>query len=259
MTHLIAQGQSSTAASLHFDVASIKLNTSEGPANYWDISGRRFIGSRSQVSELIRLAWGDFQLRIEGAPDWIGRDRYDVISNASADIAPDAPALGQMMRALLIERFKLAAHLESRSAPPYSLVLAKPGRQLGPRLRTALEECAVVKDGSMAPGACGLGVSPGRITFGNVTMGNLALLLSRQVGRRVVDETGLPDGYQVDLEFVPQRLQAAPLTPDQSPPAPPEGQTVLDALEEQLGLKLESRSGSVNVLVVDRIERPAPD
>ena len=111
----------------------------------------------------------------------------------------------------------------------------------------------------MAPGACGLGVSPGRITFGNVTMGNLALLLSRQVGRRVVDETGLPDGYQVDLEFVPQRLQAAPLTPDQSPPAPPEGQTVLDALEEQLGLKLESRSGSVNVLVVDRIERPAPD
>src|SRR5688572_4504215 len=137
---LIAQGQSSTDPLPQFEVASIKLNRSEGPANYWDISGRRFIGSRSQVSELIRLAWGDFQLRIEGAPDWIGRDRYDVIANAGVDIAPDAPALGQMMRALLMERFKLAAHIEPRAVQIYALVLAKPGRQFGPRLRTALTE-----------------------------------------------------------------------------------------------------------------------
>ena len=202
---------------------------------------------------------GGLQLRIEGAPDWIGRDRYDVIANASVDIAPDAPVLGQMMRELLLERFKLAAHREPRTVPIYSLVRAESGRQFGPRLRTALTECALVKDGSMAPGACGPGVTPGRITFGNITMGNLALLLSRQVGRRVVDETGLRDGYQVDLEFVPQRLQAAPPTPDQAPRPPPEGQTVFDALQEQLGLKLESKSGSVDVLVVDRIERPTPD
>ena len=111
----------------------------------------------------------------------------------------------------------------------------------------------------MAAGTCGPGVTPGRIKFGNVTMGNVALLLSRQVGRRVVDETGLTDGYQVDLEFVPQRLQAAPPTPDQPPPPPPEGQTVFDAIQEQLGLKLESKKGSVDVLVVDHIERPTPD
>lgn len=185
VVRLIAHGQSSTDSQPQFEVASIKLNRSEGPANYWEISGRRFLGNRSQVSELIRLAWGDFQLRIEGAPDWIGRDRYDVIANAGVDIAPDAPVLGQMMRELLLERFKLAAHKEPR--------------------------------------------------------------------------TGLMDGYQVDLEFVPQRLQAAPPTPDQPPPPAPEGQTVFDALQEQLGLKLESKSGSVDVLVVDRIERPTPD
>lgn len=73
VVRLIAHGQSSTNSQPQFEVASIKLNRSESPANYWEISGRRFLGNRSQVSELIRLAWGDFQLRIEGAPDWIGR------------------------------------------------------------------------------------------------------------------------------------------------------------------------------------------
>ena len=93
---LIAHDQSSTDTLPQFEVAAIKLNRSEGPANYWEISGRRFLGNRSQVSELIRLAWDDFQLRIEGAPDWIGRDRYDVFANAGMDIAPGAPALGQI-------------------------------------------------------------------------------------------------------------------------------------------------------------------
>lgn len=251
--------QSSPETLPQFEVASIKFNRSEGPANYWEISGRRFLGTRSQVSELIRAAWGDFQLRIEGAPDWIARDRYDVIANAGVDIAPPAPALGQMIRALLIERFKLAAHLEPRAVPIYALVLARPGRQFGPRLRAPLAECALLKDGSMAAGACGPGVTAGRITFGNTTMDNLAILLSREVGRRVVNETGLTDGYQVDLEYVPQRLLAAPPTPDQAPTPPPVGMTVLDAVQEQLGLKLESRTGSVDVLVIDHIERPTPD
>ena len=68
VVRLIAHGQSSTDSQPQFEVASIKLNRSEGPANYWEISGRRFLGNRSQVSELIRLAWGDFSFASKALP-----------------------------------------------------------------------------------------------------------------------------------------------------------------------------------------------
>src|SRR5690349_1564240 len=193
-----------------FEVASIKRNTSEGPNNYWQISGKRFVGNKSQIAQLIRMAWGNFQLRLERFPEWIFTEPYDVIANAPADLAPGSQALGRMMRALLAERFKLAAHTEPREEQIYALVKARATGALGPRLQPPVPECPLARGSTIQPGVCGPGVTTGRMQWGNSDIGGLALNLSRQTGRRVVDETGLIGGYKIDLEFTPQPLDAAP-------------------------------------------------
>ena len=114
-----------------FDVASVKPNTLlEQPSNNWRVTPGRTDYHNSQLIELIRLAWGDFQLRVENGPDWITRGRFDVVVQYPAD-TPRA-ATGPMMRTLLTDRFKLAAHLEPREVPTYSLVVAEPIADWGP-------------------------------------------------------------------------------------------------------------------------------
>ena len=247
----------SAQAPLQFEVASIKANTSDGPPNYWQISGRRFIGTRSQIIQLVRMAWGDMQIRVDGAPGWTIEDRYDVIANAPVDFVPGAPALRDMMRALLVDRFKLAARLETRQESIYALVPVRANGALGPRLQPPLPECPPVTGASVAPGACGPGVGRGAIKYGNLTMAGLALALAWQVGRRVIDDTGLAGGYKVDMEFTTRALDAAPPQPGEPLPPVPDGLTLFQALEQHLGLKLEPRRGTVEVIVIDHIERPS--
>lgn len=253
------RAQQPAAVTPAFEVASIKRNTSEGPNNYWQISGPRFIGNKSQIAQLIRMAWGNFQLRLERFPEWIFTEPYDVIAIAPTDVVAGSPSLGQMMRTLLIERFSLAAHTEPRDEPIYALVRARPDGSLGPRLQPPLADCPLARGSTMQPGVCGPGVEPGRMKWGNSGIDGLVLNLARQTGRRVVDETGLAGGFRIDLEFTPQPLSATPPAPGQNEPALPGGLTIFEALQQQLGLKLESRRGTVEVLVIDRIERPTPD
>jgi uncharacterized protein (TIGR03435 family) len=256
MSPVATQTQIQLTGLPQFEVASVKLNPEPGPANTWSVSGHRFNGTKSQVSALIRVAWEDTQLRLEGAPNWIN-DRYDVVANADIDVVPGSQALAQRLRALLIERFRLAAHYETRQLPMYRLVLARPDRRLGPGLEPPTPDCPVA-GGTAAEGVCGPGRQPDALTFGNTGMSNLSWILSLIVGQRVIDQTALTDTYKVDLKFTPpQRLgaQADGLTPLPAD-APP---LIFDALEEQLGLKLEAFRGPVEVLVIDHIERPSPD
>ncbi|MBI4264187.1 MAG: TIGR03435 family protein [Acidobacteria bacterium] len=197
------------------------LRTEPGPANSWQFSGQRFLGHKSQVIALVRLAWGDMQRRIAGAPSWIN-DRYDVFANApdNVPIGPNREGLSLMMRARLIERFKLSAHLETRDATIFALVMARADRRPGPRLRPPMPDCPLSTGTSARGGpACGPGTGSGVIKFGNLPMSSLALFLSRLpiVGRRVVDETGLEGGYSIDLEYLPEQLTATPqASPDLS-------------------------------------------
>jgi len=242
---------SAQSAPRQFEVASIKPNTSDGPPNYWQVSGRRFIGTRSQIIQLVRMAWGDMQTRVDGAPGWTIEDRYDVVA-----FAPGEPVLSEMMRALLADRFKLAVRLETRQESIYALVPVRSNRALGPRMQPPLPECPPVTGASVAPGTCGPGLGRGAIKYGNLTMAGLALVLAWQVGRPVIDDTGLAGGYKVDMEFTTRSIEVAPSQSGEPPPPAPDGLTVFEALEQHLGLKLEPRRGTVKAIVIEHIERP---
>lgn len=247
-----------------FDVASVKANRlGEQPSNNWKLTPTRTDFHNSQVMQLLKSAWGDFSMRVEGAPDWTLSERYDVVGQYQ----PDTPAATRtlMLRALLLDRFKLAAHIEMREAAMYALVVATPGGALGRGLQPGMPACAPPWAGrSQPPPECGKGVSGrGFIDFGSYDMTMLARILSGfpAVGRPVIDKTGLAGNYKVALTFAPPAPPpqgAAGANPD-SAPVVSDGPSIFTALEEQLGLKLESTRGQVPVLVVDHIERPTPD
>ena len=166
-----------------------------------------------------------------------------------------------MLQALLSDRFKVAVHHEARVVPVYALLLARSDGRRGPRLRPSEVKCGaaasnyfpVVPDPS-APPPCGdFRKSPRSLVARGMTMARLASLLTPDVGRIVVDVTALTESFDIELEWAPDQLQD--LNNQQSSDAP----SLFTALQEQLGLKLESTRGPVDVLVVDRAERPTED
>jgi uncharacterized protein (TIGR03435 family) len=232
-----------------FDVASVKPNTSsEQPANNWKLTPGRTDFHNSQVMQLIKRAWGDFSLTVEGGPGWLSSDRFDVVAQYPPDATPADRDL--MLRALLAERFRLSAHLVARETAMYALMLARKDSTLGPQLQPASADCAPTGR-SNPPPSCANSVSAGRgmIDANYFDMATFTRALSSlpAVGRRVVDRTGLVGGYKIGLTFAPSA--------DQLSGAP----SIFTALQEQLGLKLESITGPIDVLVIDRVERPMSD
>ncbi|RPI54010.1 MAG: TIGR03435 family protein [Acidobacteria bacterium] len=176
-----------------------------------------------------------------------------------------------MLQDLLEDRFKLAAHRESREQAIYELTFARSDRALGPGLRPSTVDCAAFRPrgrGGPPPGPppagerpqCGMRMAPWQIAAGGVSIGQLALVLSQSAQRMVVDRTGLTGNYDIDLTWTPDRLpQGAPPPGVQLPSIDPNGPSLFTALQEQLGPKLESERGPVEVLVIDHVERPTPD
>ena len=244
-----------------FEVASVKANTlAERPSNNWKLSPGRIDYHNSQLIELITRAWGDFSLRVEGAPGWITSDRFDIVVQFPAD-TPQA-ALTLMMRQLLADRFKLAAHIDMRETAVYSLVLARADRRPGAKLQAGMAECVAPWAGrTTPPPVCGRGVGRGFIDFGSYDMATVARILASMpaIGRPVVDNTGLTGGYRIDLKYTPAAALASEGTAVPAASDDPDAPSIFTALQEQLGLKLESARASMPVLVIDHIEPPAPD
>jgi uncharacterized protein (TIGR03435 family) len=267
--------QTATANKPRFEVASVKSSAPDQPGQ----SMRRTPGGRLTITntplrEIVAAAYGvlDAPWQLDGLPGWAASERFDVVAKAPGDVPPVRPGtpdpLLLMLRPLLQERFKLAAHSENRDMPIYALVAVKPG-VLGPDLRRSTVDCAALRatpgraDGPPPPPAvgadgrplCGLrGVppagpgAPGGLQGGNIPLSQLAnVILPRFVSRTIVDRTGLDGFFDFQLLFSP------PAAPDQS------GGSVFTALQEQLGLKLESTRAPVEVWVVDHVERPTPD
>jgi uncharacterized protein (TIGR03435 family) len=174
-----------------------------------------------------------------------------------------------MMQSLLADRFKLAVHRETKEGPIYALVLVKPG-QLGPQLKPDAEGCstdpASASTTSSAgssdefPPICGAvrmpPTKPGRMRISgrSETMKTFAMNLDR-VDRPVVDRTGLVGGFDLNMEYQPDD----PQSPGANPQPDQDGPTFQEALQEQLGLKLESATGPITDLVVDHVEKPSPN
>ena len=167
---------------------------------------------------------------------------------------------------MLADRFRLVVHTETREMPIYVLSAARADRTPGPRLRESDATCAEAR--SFVPGgAPGAPLSCGDFRLGartltarGMTMGSLARLLGDRAGRPVVDQTGLEAAYDLEIEWSTDLgLQQAP--PDSAGAAElaPDGLSLFTALQEQLGLRLQSARGPVEVIVVDRADPPSPD
>ena len=269
----------SLPATMAFEVASVKRNTSgENNIRFGFQPGGRFNATNVPARQLLIFAYQLQNFQLVDAPDWALDERYDVIAKAEGDVNPGPPgALGPfqlMMRSLLADRFKLVVREETREMPTYALVLNRPDGQLGPQLQRSTTDCAAIAAAARGRGArdggppnpgerpqCGMFGGRGQLRAGGIALSELARSLSGQVQRIVVDRTGLTGTFDFDLTYTPDQLpQGAP--PPGAPPQPPvdpNGPSVFTAVQEQLGLKLESQRGPVPVVVVQRMERPTPD
>jgi uncharacterized protein (TIGR03435 family) len=265
-----------------FEVASIRLNTSgTNQVSMGMQPGGRFTAVNMPLALIIRSAYRLQESQLIGAPDWVSTERYDIIAKGEGEFAPPVPGggLGRqqlMLQSLLEERFKLKPRRETRQLPIYALVLAQENRKLGPALTPSAVDCqalAAARKQGVAPPAppkagdrpqCGMHMGFGRIA-GGAPMTNLATALSQVVQRSVVESTGLNGNFDFELSWTPDQLPSRPGMPADQPfrmngvVIDPNGPSIFTAIQEQLGLKLESERAPVVVLVIDHVERPTPD
>jgi uncharacterized protein (TIGR03435 family) len=244
-----------TPASRAFDVASVKPNRSGLPFGNFQIEGNLVTFTNTALRELIRNAYDIRDLQLIGGPSWLNTDHFDIAAKADVSAAErlDLPRIKIMTRALLAERFKLVVHNERREMPIYALVLARSDGTFGAQLRRTTVDCATAKD-------CGTRGGPGTLRGRGITMVQLAISVLPWVDRLAVDRTGLTGTFDVDLQWTPDRLPPGASPPGVSPPPiDTNSASIFTAVQEQLGLKLESTKGPVDVLVIDHVEPPTPD
>jgi uncharacterized protein (TIGR03435 family) len=244
----------------HFEVASIKPNppggVSTGMVRF--LPGGRLSAQQVLLRFFIQNAYDLRPFQILGAPDWINSAGYDIEAKAEGDSNPDQMRL--MMQKLLEDRFKMKAHRETKEMPVYELAAAKGGLKL-PEPKE--ENCTSPDtDGPGAAVPCGRAmVRIGRmggvqIQGGKIGIGELIRILANLMGRIVIDKTGFTGVFDAHLEFgLDDALAGLP-----HPPGPREETSmpsVFVAIQEQLGLKLESAKGPVEVLVIDHVEKPS--
>jgi len=241
-----------------FDVAAIKENKSGENGGRLGGPPSRFTATNMPVVQFIIYAYDVQGFQIEGAPDWTKKDRFDINARTEGDF-PVAPPGGldprkPMMRALLGDRFKLAAHIESKQLPIYAIVLAKNDKPLGPQIHSSNTDCAaLIAAVNRGQGPTSLPLTPdgnpdcanrwlpGRVTAGTQPMSAVVAVLSNVLQRTVVDRTGLKDNYSFTLTWTPDAV-AQSGGPDASA-VDPNGPSLFTAIQEQLGLKLESTRG----------------
>ena len=196
-------------------------------------------------------------------------DRFDIVAKAASDAPP--PEMLLMAQRLLADRFRLVVHRETREIDIYALVMARADGRPGAGLRPAAVDCAALVAASRRPGGaalprtapgerpvCGMQTAPGRLMAGGYALPDVARNLSNFAGRMVVDRTGLTGTFDLSVTWTPDQMPAGGLPPG-APAIDPNGPSLFTALQEQLGLKLEATKGPVEVLVIDRVERPTED
>jgi uncharacterized protein (TIGR03435 family) len=260
-----AQSQSPSAAAISsnfkYEVVSVRPNKSS--AIHTDIStpDDGLTETNVWLMTFIRQAFGlvlepqiDDGL-ISGAPAWVNTERFDISAKMDPAVADELKKLSpddrkvarqRMLQGILADRFKLATHRETRELPVYSLVLAKNGPKLHEAKPgdTYANGIKVVETGAVGAGQLFSG--GGRLTGQAVPIARLARALSRELGRPVLDKTGLTGIYDMTL-----------LWADDDTPTDPNLASLFTALQEQLGLKLESGKGPVEIIVINHIERPS--
>jgi len=236
-----------------FEVASIKKNDSGNPNNLFLGTAGRFSAQNVTLSMLIDRAYNVQDFQVVGGPGWLNSEHYDVEAKADGN-ATGKEINGPMLQSLLEERFKLVSHRETRELSVYLLSTAKSG----PKLKVG---SCLTREANMppAPGQrqsdfCGFGgIGNGTLRMTGTTMDAFTDLLSTVMKRKVVDSTGFKDKFDVSVRWAPDPVSAGNAGPA---PSDTTGPSIFTVLQEELGLKLESGKGPVEILVVDHVERP---
>ena len=232
-----------------FEVATIKPSNPDAPGKGIRLNGRQLSTLNNTVSELISWAYGVHVRQLIGAPDWIGKEKYDVLGEPDIDGQPNQQQAQVMMQKLLADRFKLSFHRDKKELSVYAILVGKDG----PKITKSPDQ-----NGLPSMFFKGLGVLPVK----SATIAEFAGVLQRAVlDLPVVDQTGLTGKYDFILSWTPDETQfgalgARPPTPSDDPNAPPD---LFTAIQQQLGLKLEAKKAQADVLVIDHVERPSPN
>jgi uncharacterized protein (TIGR03435 family) len=239
-----------------FEVATVKLNKSGDSGSHSSLDNGRFTAKNTLLKSLIQYqAYRIPEAQVLGGPKWLNAERFDIEARIDSSVADQLRTLSRdqrklqtqaMFQQLLADRFKLAVHWETRELPVYALVVAKNG----PNLHRSKES-----DGSSH-------TSNGQFAGQGVTLGEIADTLtqelSKELGRVILDKTGIDGRYDITLKWTPETGATAMNSGTEgSAPPPDSGASIFTAIQEQLGLKLESTKGPVQVLIIDHVEMPS--
>jgi len=236
-----------------FDVATIKPAGLDGPAaqGRWIRmeSANRFVAHNHAVRTLIAAAYDLPPEAISGGASWVDSTRWEILAKTPGEIRPTLDEQMAMLRRLLSDRFQLEFHRQTKEFAIFALTVAPGGPKLTP---TKISPDATPE----GPPLVAFAVSPAvvHLPARYFTMGDFASLLQRSpLDRPVADRTGLTGRYDFDLDFSPDESLWGGLLPR---PENPDKPALLQAMQEQLGLKLESTRGPVDTIVIDRVEQP---
>jgi bla regulator protein blaR1 len=224
-----------------FEVASIKPSSPDSGTETRRYPGGRFTASGVTLKALIQRAWNVKSFQVTGGPAWVNSQRYDVNAKAALDGNLSGDQLMALIQALLVERFHLRIHRETRELPIYSLVVGKSG----PKLQATTADTGPTWN-----------KTPGLLTGQKISMEMFATdLLEAQLDRVVTDHTGIKGEFDLRLTWAPVDMKAndadSPLSTN------PDGPSLFTAIQEQLGLKLESARGPVEILVIESAVSPS--
>jgi uncharacterized protein (TIGR03435 family) len=282
-------------ATKSFEVASIKPVATDNASGMVRIAmgiqpGGRYVASGVTASLLIQQAFDIKEYQISGGPSWITTDRFDIVAKAETPNL-DRETLRLCLQSLLAERFNLKIHRESKELPIYNLVVGKTGHKLKlsetqPPPPNETQKPDPSKDAKVGVGSTGGGgvaaggvaaegaasapkgsqmrMGRGQVSAQMVPVSGIAALLAQQLGRPVIDKTDIKGSYDFSLQWTPDETQRGmgfggveKPVPESPLPSDPTGPSLFTAIQDQLGLRLEAAKGPVDIVVIDRIEKPS--
>jgi len=236
---------------LAFEAASVKQNNSGSRAIRMGGGLDRFSAENVTLRMIMSLAYDLEDFQILQRPEWVDAERYDI--QAKAEGKPTRQDIMNMLQVLVEDRFKLAFHRDKKELPVYLLTIGKNGPALAARDCITRESNVPTATNAPDSSFCGY------LSFGNgntiratsIRMGSFADVLTNILKRKVIDTTGFESAFDVSLNY------SSDLLPNDNTLVPADlTPSIFTALQEQLGLKLESGKRPVDVLVIDHVERP---
>lgn len=232
-----------------FEVATVKLSrpdtTGRGGGRGGRLQGGKLSMTNMTLMDLVTLVYDVHSHQVIGAPAWATSGKFDITAKAEGEGQPNQEQLKIMVSKLLADRFHWTIHKERKELPVYSLSVAKGGVKIS-------------KNDGTNPTTGIIFRGPGSVLFNNVTMAEFCRMLQSSVlDRPVIDQTAVDGKYDFSLVWTPDQLTPAATNPNALAPGDNPLPDVYTAIQQQLGLKIDATKMRVEVLVVDKVEKPS--